>query len=326
VSHLEWGDGWINFDFQGLFASHDTWDSYAYFQVQNGSRAGLGAAYHRGTWGPGGAIQGRDRTQHGEARWTAMAGDIYCADVYDEVYEIAAAGGMTRGDWDDLYDAVSEEARDCRVVYDNRISDPEHIEYSPDYLELDFANLHAYHNSWDAYALVDISHGSGAGLRSNFRRGHADNIWMRGVMQHEMYARTALPLRIHCDPEATWRPVFSISRAGAVTLGNREEFIAGMTDTSAAYECRIRFGSRMTHPVLLDHSGSPLYFDYANLGAYHDSWDAYATVAVPSSGTVGIGASYRRGHASYVWQRDRTQHGPALASGPWAEAFDFYCR
>ena len=321
ISHLEWGEGWINFDFQGLYASHDTWDAYAYFQVQNGSRAGVGGSYHRGTWG---SIQGRDRTQHPESEWHAMAGDIYCADVYDDVYEVAADGSMTRGDWDTLYTAVTEQARDCRIVYDNRISDPENVEYDVGFLQFDFANLHAYYDSWDAYALVDIAHGSAAGLRSNFRRGNPANVWMRGRIQHDLYARTAMPLVIRCEPESSWRSVFSINRAGTVTSGDRVDVIAGLTGVDTAFECRIRFPGRVTHPMVLDHSGSPMYFDYANLAAYHNGWDAYATVSFPVDGAVGIAASLRRGHADNVWQQDRTQRG--LDVGPYAESFDFFCR
>ena len=97
-----------------------------------------------------------------------------------------------------------------------------------------------------------------------------------------------------------------------------------MTDDDNAYECRIRFSGRMTHPIYLDHSSGTLNFDYINLAAYHNGWDSYATIVFPAADTVGIAGSYCRGHDDSVWQVDRSQQ--AIASGPYADAFDFFCR
>ena len=324
VPHVEYGDNWMNLDFMGLGdARHDYWDAYAYVSITNGARGGLGGSYRRGTWGSSSTIRGRDRTQHSESWWSAQDVDVYCADVYGEVYEIEADGDMASGEWDDLFDAVTDDVRDCRVVFDNRVSDPQHIGFSAGYLEFDFMNLHAWHDSWDAFALVDISHERGAGLRESFRRGHRDYIWERTSTQHAINSRVAMPVRVHCEEGLEWRHVFGIGRDGATRHGDREDFMEGMSAADTVHECRIRFSWRVTHPVFLDFGSGTLLFDYHGLSGYHNGHEAYATTVLPTAGAAGIAGSYRRGHADDVWRTDRAQYSLG-ALHPYE--FDFLCR
>jgi hypothetical protein len=72
-----------------------------------------------------------------------------------------------------------------------------------------------------------------------------------------------------------------------------------------------------------DSTAGSFFFDYCNLGAYHEGWDSMATTVLPSSGAPGIGGSYRRGHASYVWRRDRDNHALSALT---AYDFEYICR
>ena len=329
VSHIEYAADRINFDFLGLHAQHNSWEAYAFATIHDGVRAGIAASYRRGCLGGGGCVESRDRTQHSEGFYQPMTIDVFCADVFEDVFEINPDGTMAVGVWAELYEAVAGEMRDCRIVYDNRISGPEYIEYHADYLQFDFKNLYAWHNGWDSYAMVEIQHGQGAGLRSSHRRGHADTVWRKSSEQHAFHPRTDMPIRIHCEPDRSWHHAFSINASGETIAGDRDDFIDGMTSIETARECRIRIQDRLTHPVYLDHStlaiGLPvLYFDYVNLAAFHDSWDAYATTVLGAQGLPFLSSSYRRGHGSAVWQRDRDQH--PLAGGENYFDMEFYCR
>ena len=322
IPHVEWGDGWMNLDFQGLHARHDAHDAYGYVSITPGARAGIGGSYHRGTWGPG-AIQAHDRVQHSESDWVPMTVEVYCADIFNEVWEINPDGTMAAGDWGELFATVSSEVRDCRIAYDSRVSDPMHVEYSTGYLEFDFMNLHGYHDSWDSFALVDINHETAAGVRSSFRSGNRGTVWMRTASQHRLHDRTATPVRVHCEDESTWRRVLSVERSGLVTYSSREAFFEDMTANEWGYECKIRFGWRVTRPVYVEHSGEDLLFDYLGLSAYHNGWDAYASSILPPEGPPGIAGTYRQGHADNVWRHDRAQHS---LDALHVQDFDFFCR
>jgi hypothetical protein len=322
IPHLEWGADWMNLDFLGLHGRYDNWDGYAYINIIEGSRAGIGASYRRGRVGSS-YVEAADRSQHVEAEWHAMGVDVYCADIYDEVYEINLWGGMDTGEWDDLFRVVTDEVRDCRIAYNNRVSDPEHIQYSAGYIAFDFMNLHGYYDSYDAFALVDINEDRGAGLRSCMRRGNVSTIWNRTSSQYALSTRNSMDVRVLCESEPSWHRTLVVDRNGETLRGDRRAFYNGMQDEETAYECRIRFSFRISNPVLLDYSWGPLNFDYLGLTAYHNGWDAYASTVIDRDGRPGIGASMRRGIADQVWQTDRVQY--SLSALNYYD-FDFYCR
>jgi hypothetical protein len=99
-----------------------------------------------------------------------------------------------------------------------------------------------------------------------------------------------------------------------------------MSGIGNAYDCKLRLADRLMMPPLMEHTGpggAKLLFDELSLSAYHDAWDAYATLVVQDGATTGIAGSYRSGNTGAVWQRDRDQHTRSAIN---PEPIDFLCR
>jgi len=307
VPHVEYGDGWMNLDFLGLNAQYNSWDAYAYAKIDDGRRSGIGANYRRGTTG---SIQQYDQTQHAESQWQDMQIEVFCADLLGQEFQIDQGGQMIVGEWDDFYTTIVSEARVCKVVYDQRVSEIPLIEASAEYYEFDFMNLNAYHNSWDSFALVDVAPDQAAGLRDCYRRGDWNTIWKQTATQHGVSARNAMPLRIRCEDQRSYQHVLTMQSNGLPSTGDWDSFYEAMLDPEGAYECKIRLSDgRITNPLQLEYSDEgKLYFDYLGLSGYHNGHDAYATTILQSGGSVGIAGTYRRGHDDNIWRLGVQQH------------------
>jgi len=321
--HVEYAQNKLYFDFLGLHAHWDGWDTYAYIDITPGSRAGIGAAYRRGHEN---YIWKKDRQQHGEAEWHNMTVAVHCRNPFANEFIISALGVVTKGTWDDLYSQVADEARECKVMYDNRSSEPKYVEYTDNSLRFDFMNLHAYHDSWDSFASVLVTKGGTTGVRANYRRGHANVIWNKTLSQHSDKHVLSTTVRVRCSDSPTFTKIFTISGAGADLFNTWDGFFTSMADTQHGFDCRLRYDGRLTMPVLMEHGnqGSDyLFFDFLSLTAFHNGWDSYSTVSVRPGITSGFGSSYRRGHANEVWKRDRQQH---LLYDLHGTQLEFLCR
>ena len=321
VPHVEYATNSIYLDFEGLYAQHDSWDSYAYIHVQNGSRAGLGASYRRGRC-PN--IWYKDRPQHSESRWGALNVDVFCQDIYSETYTLDQSGGMTSGAWADLHNAVVE-GRDCRVKYDDRISTPEYIEYTDNMLEFDFINLHGFHNSWDSYAFVHLQEGSFARLTGNYRRGLNSEVWKKSTVQHAICGSpVATEVTVFCEAGATNGHVLTMDSSGNDSTGSFDEFYAQIIGVDQALDCKLRHDGRMFMPPYFEY-GSPtdnlIYFDSHSLAGYHSGHESYSSAVVHKNNSTGIAGSYRA--SSAIWQRDRGQYA---LTGITGQTFEFICR
>jgi cysteine-rich repeat protein len=325
--HIEFADNSINFDFHGLNANYSHYDAYAYANVIRNRRAGIGTSYRRG-YHHISYVAARDRRQAVEYTWHGMEIDVYCADVYTEEFDISTTGAMLTGTWSDLEAAVVDDARDCRLTFDNRVSNPEYIESSDNYLRFDFTNLHAWHDGWDAYALVEVSNGGFARLGAALRRGNFYNVWQTSMAQYRAIATpTAMNIGVRCSESASRTHVLTMNGSGAEQFSSWSDFYESMTSSDGAYECRLRLtdGSRLTMPLSVEY-GSPsdnlLYFDHHPLAAYHNGWESYASAVVHLSNPTGITGSYHRGLNTHVWQRDRNQHSLHTVQ---ATDIDFLC-
>ncbi len=306
--HVEQQGNTLYFDFAGLEANYDSWDAYAYIKIVNGSTAGLGASYRRGHGANGrGNVRGFDREQHNEAYYAAAPVEVLCADVYTDVFAMSATGAMTTGTWAGLRQAVIDEGRECRVGYNQRVSTPQYIEYTDTTLEFNFDNLAAWHNGWDAYAGVRLTSGSFAALDTTYRKGNADLVWAKSVVQHGWQGRTDYPVTVRCAPGAYSR-VLSMSSGGIPLFGDWLEFYPMMRDQAGAPECKLRFDGRIADPELVETTGDGFYFDFHSLAGYHDSWDSYAAFYLRAFDAIGLAGTYRRGHDDTVWRRGRAQH------------------
>ena len=308
VSHIEHAANRVYFDLLGLQAHYDGWDSYAYIDVVPGTRAGIGAAYRRGHES---YIWRKDRAQHGESEWHPMTVTLFCKDVFTEEFQISPVGAVQTGDWETLHKYVVEEGRDCKVMYDDRVSEPKYIEYTNDTLRFDMMNLHAYHDSWDSFVSVMVGDGKASGTWANYRRGNASDVWKKTAVAHVDKAYKGVFVRIRCEGEASHQKVYEISAAGKDKLNDWNAFFGQFSGDIRAFECKVRWDGRVTMPVLVEHGnsgGNYLYFDFLGLSAFHDGWDAYATLLAKGGLAAGFGASYRRSHHTVVWKRDRDQN------------------
>ncbi len=307
--HVEYTQSSISFDFLGLQGHHDTSDAYAYINVINNTRAGLGSSYRSGLYD---TVWEKDRAQFSETSWQPMAVDVFCKDVFTEQFEIDADGVMTQGSWAGLQAAVVDEMRDCRLQYDDRVSDLGYVEYSVSRLEFSLMNLHAWFDDSDAYAAVRLTAGVQAQLTGNYHRGNYSDIWKKAADQHAWYAGgPTIPVTIHCEPQTNYHHALTLDGDGNVTEGAWSDFYDTLMDPTGVFLCRTRQDGRIMMPGLIEHGSandSPIYLDMQGLAAYHDSWEAYATVVLSQGSPSGLSASYRRGHADVVWERDRQQH------------------
>ena len=308
--HVEYGTDHIYFDFLGLHAHYNGWDSYAYIHIAPGSRAGIAAAYRRGYQT---VVALRDRQQHAEAERHDMTVDVFCKDVFDQKFVVNGGGVMTQGKWDDLVTAVVDQGNDCRIVYDARVSSPEYIEYTDTTLRFDFINLHAYHDQWECFAEILLDYGGPSGIRRSYRRGHANEVWKKTTQQHSGTGVTPLQVTVLCDSGQEYPKVLELSQGGAEMFNQWTPFYNLMRNNSRAYECKLRLDGRVMMPPCMEHGDAAanlLSFTFATLSSYYsyNGYEAYATAVAHKNGSTGIASSYRRGHQSYIYKRDRDQY------------------
>jgi hypothetical protein len=327
--HVEFADNWINFDFHGLrataYPTYEGYEAYGYANITRNTRAGLGASYRRGNTG---YVALRDRSQYHEMSWVGMDVDVYCSDSYSELFEVSSRGTMVTGALDDLRSAFIDESRECRLMFDNRISRPEYIEYSARTLRFDFSNLHAYLNNSEAFATLLLNHGYSTQFGSSMRNGNLYSVWNTSVYHGRMLTQRYVDLAVRCREPAPYRHVLTMEGSGMAQTGSWADFYAAMTDDEHAYECRLRLpeSNRVTQPVLMEYgtSSQPLLFDYQSLAAPYSYYEAYATAVVGGAMATGMTSSLRRGYAPTVWQRDRNQY--PLVYRVQAAEIDFLCR
>jgi hypothetical protein len=307
VPHVEYTTDLLYLDFLGLHAFHNVWDSYAYIVLHKNVRASLAAAYRKGNFD---TVWKKDRAQHGQAYSQNLAVDVFCTVPDSEKYSINSNGQFLEGSWDGLYGRMVTEARDCRVRFDHRIADIPYLEYSDNTLLLETENLHAPHNTWEAMAQIFIQHNSTAALRATYRKGHGNGVYLKSAQQHAYSHNQPQTVEIFCDMTEAREPVYSVSTAGNDLSGDWESFYSPLTDNDEAYDCIIRVDGRITQPLAFEYGGTnaEMYFDYVSYAGYHDSWDAYAGAYLQHGIKAGLLSSYRRGHASHVWKKDRAQH------------------
>jgi hypothetical protein len=324
--HVEQQGTTLYFDFQGLEAKHDAYDAYAYIKVVKDSMVRLGSTYRRGHAANARSnVRGFDREQYSEATQTATAVEVFCADAYTDTWAINGSGVMTEGTWSTLLSAVTDQGRECRVGYNQRVSTPRYVEYSGNTLEFNFDNLAAWHDGWDSYAAVRMQNGSYAGLDSTYRRGVADNVIQKSATQHGWQGLTNYPVTVRCQPGA-YTHVMSLSSGGVPLYGDWGDYYASMASHAGAPDCKLRFDGRIFEPEVIETTGDGFYFDAQQLGAYHDNWDSYASFYLRAYQPTGLAGTYRRGHASSsnaVYLRDRAQH-PLGTMSPYQ--VDVLCR
>ena len=308
VSHTEYTQNRIYFDLLGLHAQYNGWDSYAYLDLYDKVRGGIAAAYRRGYQDN---VWMKDRSQHAEAEFHVLTTAVYCKDTFTEEFIVLSNGGFTKGDFETLHGYVADEARDCKVFYDGRVTEPAYIEYTDTTLRFDFMHLHAYHDQWDSFAGVMLGQNSYAGIRVSYRKGHVDHIWKKTLAQHAGKAISNTTVRVRCEGEPGYAKVYEIDGSGKDVFNKWAGFHGPLASHNRGFDCKVRYDGRVTSPPLIEHglqSGFELLlFDELSLGAFHDGWDAYATNVAFSGQSAGIGASYRRGHHNVVWKRDRQQ-------------------
>ena len=304
VKHIEYDFNLLRFDFQPLHAYHNSWDTYAYIELRNNIRAGLGVTYRRGH---ASYVWKKDHSQNGEAAWVPAEVYLYCEREtrFARVSSFAADGTVVAGiSIDKLISLVSEDGAECKVRYDSRISNADHIEYGENLLYFDFLPLHASYNTWDAYAYVTVD-SSRAALAAAYRRGHADNVYMLDRQQHAQASAFNLPVDVFCR---TWDPTIVKSDGAAFTQG----------DFAAAYEavvtdgrdCRIGFNNRVAEPQYVEFSNGLLAFEFENLHAPYDSWEAFARITIASDGKAELQSKYRRGNQTVIDKKSDEQSAP----------------
>jgi hypothetical protein len=312
--HIEYGDSWFHFDSLGLSAHHNGSDAYAYAHVTLNDRAGIGTTYRRGT---AGEIYKKDREQYDEYEWIGMGIEVFCHDKYDEEFIFNSSGNLINNDtksWEELYNLVVYEARDCKLIYDYRISKPEYIEFSSNMLQFDFTNLHAWHpggDYYDSFALFSITFNEAARLQASYRRSHAAIVFQKTTEQHAISFTTDVPVRIRCEKGNGYSMELSFAGNSTALNGSIDSFYSQLTSPEYAYNIKLRQDNRITIPETIEHgdtSNDPIHFEYHTLAAYHNSWDCFALTYLHKDNPSGLSGSYRRGHADDVWKRTLDQH------------------
>ena len=302
VKHIEYAFNILRFDFQPLHAYHNAWDSYAYIELRNNIRSGIGATYRRGhaTY-----VWRKDFAQNSEGAWLPAEVSLYCEreSRFEKVSSFQADGTATSGkNLADLIALISEDGTECKVRYDSRISIADHIEYGQNLIYFDFLPLHAPFNTWDSYAYVTVDN-TRAALASAYRRGHADMVYKLDRQQHNQSYATKVPVDVFCR---TWNPSVISSDGSAFTQG---DFAAAtkavVTD---ARDCRIGFDSRVATPQYVEYTNGLLVFEFENLRAPYDGSEAFARVTLASDGKAELQAKYRRGHPNVVYKKSDEQY------------------
>lgn len=311
VPHIEHTASYLYLDFLGLSAAHDGYDAFAYAHIDPDNRAGIGTSYHRGHYNSSSDIATKDRTQHAAVLFNAQDVDIFCADDTADTWTMNASGAMTTGTWDSLFTAVVDEARDCTVAYDGRVSRPEYIEYAPDYLQFDFQNLNAWHNSHDAFAAVRLHNGSLAELSTTYREGNSANITLKTEGQHPWGPSNPMEITVRCEA-SSYDHELSLSSGGVTMHGDWPSFYTAFRDTDVAPDCKLRWDGRISNPDVVERLGDGYRFDHQNLASHHSDgtnrWESYATFVTRGNGATGSYGTYRQGIWQTIYTRGDVQH------------------
>ena len=308
VEHIEYAFNILRFDFQPLHAYHNSWDTYAYVEMRNNERAGLGVTYRRGH---GAYVWKKDFSQNSEATWLPAEVNLYCESEtrFEKVSSFAANGSVSSGKpLVDLIKLVSEEGVECKVRYNSRISTAEHVEYADDLIYFDFLPLHASYNTWDSYAYVTVD-ANRAALASAYRRGHADTVFKLDRQQHQQYYAVNVPVDVFCR---TWKPTIVATDSAAFSKGQfADAYKAVVTD---GRDCRVGFDSRVAPLKYVEYTDDVLVFEFVNLKAPYDGYEAFARVVLSSDGSAARQSKYRRGNQTQVHKKSDDQSAPAYAT------------
>jgi hypothetical protein len=316
VKHIEYAFNTIRFDFQPLHAYHNTWDSYAYIELRNNVRAGIGATYRRGH---ASYVWRKDFAQNSEAAWLPAEASLYCEreSRFEKVSSFKADGtSLTGMELGDLISLVAEDGVECKVRYDSRVSDVDHIEYGESHIFFDFLPLHAPYNTWDSYAYVTVDK-TRAALAAAYRRGHPDTVYKLDRQQHNQAYVVNTPVDVFCRK---WTPTIVSSDGAAFTAGDFDAAYKAVV--TEARDCRIGFDSRVATPQYVEYTNGTLVFEFVNLRAPYDGWEAFARISLSSDGKAELQTKRRRGHYNNIYKKSDGQDNVSYKA---AMAIDLYC-
>ncbi|MFC1889148.1 MopE-related protein [Thermodesulfobacteriota bacterium] len=318
--HIEFAEDSILFDFAPLHAAYPYYDGYAYVHLQNGTRAGIGTSYRRGQ--PD-IVWRKDREQYDEFLFVEMPVDVFCdwVNPYQPAGPFEADGSAAPGSFDELHELVTEHAATCKVKYDNRISPAVHVEFDEDDLYFDFLSLSAYCSEgyqWEAYAYVNVRRDSRAGLGASYRRGIASEVWKKDRDQYGEMAWNSMRVDVFCRDEM--EQVLTMDDAGQVLEGSWDDLVQKVVHEQR--ECKFRFDQRIGTPVYAEYAEEGMHFDFHNLSAWFDYWEAIAYIDIQPDLRAGIGTTYRRGHPDMIYRTTFEQYGEA---GWNAMPVDVFC-
>jgi hypothetical protein len=297
----------IYFDFTGLHAPYNTWDAYAYVHLDP-TRASLAASYRRGYQT---VVHLLDRQQYGQAYSTNVPVDVFCY-LWQTTKVSTDGGAFTVGSYQDAYQAVVAEGRDCRLAINDRVVAPQYIEYSDQSLIFELENQHALYDGWESFARVKLNADGVTHLETTYRRGNASTVHLKSDEQHAGGISQPQGVTLLCDAADPVHPALAMTSGGSVSAGSWANFYQGLTEVAGAHFCKLFADGRVISPLIYEYGGEmdPAYFDMVSLAAYYSSngYEAYAGTLVQESQEAAIYSSYRRGHDDWVWQRGRNQY------------------
>ncbi|MCP4131310.1 MAG: hypothetical protein GY754_10045 [bacterium] len=310
--HVEYGDDYVNFDTLGLAAHHNSNDAYAYANVINNTRAGIGARLRRAI---ATEIWKKDADQDTtEDFFRGMNIEVFTEDVYTKEFIMNDAGMMWKGDWNELYDLVVNQGVDCKIKFDNRISNPQYIEFGLNSLEFDFHNLQAWHNSsdnYESYALVILDYSNEAKLSASYRRSFWSTVWKKSIEQHPLAYNNPMTITVLCNENSGYKKEVSLMGDGSEMFGSHEDLYNNLTNADKAHWYKIRLDNRITMPEVIEYGNNyteKIFFDYNSLSAYVSTWNCFATTVLEYGVVNGITGTYRRGDHTVILKSNLDQH------------------
>ena len=228
--------------------------------------------------------------------------------AYKLVLSVGGDGAVLAGDWDNAYEIVANQMRECKVRFDNRLARVSHLEFSSESLRFDFQDLNAWHNGWDSYAFVIIQPNLKAGFGASYRKGHDNDVWKKSIQQNGEYSWQGTQVDLYCEREDLFQHVATVDGAGKVSAGSWSDMHTAV-DNGAT--CKVKYDGRISTVVHTEYTQNRIYFDLLGLHAHYNSWDSYAYLDLLHNSRGGVAAAYRRGQQDEVWKTDRAQHGEA---------------
>ncbi len=200
--YIEHEEAALSFEFERLHAPYPTWEALAQVRIQPGSLGALRTSYRRGH---GSYIHQKSLVQHATVLNSPQTINVWCDSQRApfKVLSVSAVGTATHGSFEAFHTPFTDSAEGyfCKVRVDGRTLHPLTQEYggaaSP--MLFDDVALAGYHNQWDAYAGVSLTHASSALLVASYRRGHHDYVWLKDRDQYGLTVSTALPMTFLCE-------------------------------------------------------------------------------------------------------------------------------